>query len=468
MTVASSASIGKRFQAFLDPAPAWIVILGFSFFTAVCLIAGLGKVLNFAFPTLALVVGIFLYFRAPILYNGFSWWMWFLAPLVRRLADFRSGFSDPSAILFAPYLVALVTLITFFKNLPKAHRVEGIPFVLAATGIFYAFAISSVNNQDFFRATRGFLDWVVPIPFGFHLLINWRNYPAYRRNIQTSFAWGVLVMGIYGIFQSISLPEWDRSWLINTGLISGAGDPDSVNGARVWSTMQSAEPFAAFMSAALLVLLTKQNVVGLPASAVGYLSLLLSTVRSAWIGWAGGFLILASTLRVKYQIRLLILAIVMLLCVVPLTAMEPFSQKINDRFATFSNLQEDNSGKGRQEFFKDQIGPALTSVVGNGISGSSYDNTILAALFDLGWFGTLPYIAGLITLLIKVFQKSGLAFDPFISTARAVAVSVLVRLPVNGSLFGVSGVLIWSFLALALAAKQYHRAHQDSSLPSVL
>ena len=130
----SDASSKRGFQLSLQPATAWTAILVLSIFTALLIIAGGGKILNLVFPAGSLVVGIFLYFRAPLLYMGFSWWLWFLTPLVRRLADYRSGFNDPSPILLAPYLVSLITIITFWQYLPKIHQLGGLPFLLSTTG----------------------------------------------------------------------------------------------------------------------------------------------------------------------------------------------------------------------------------------------------------------------------------------------------------------------------------------------
>src|SRR5919202_1555595 len=121
----------------LQPAPAWTAILALVLFSALCIVAGAGKILNLAFPMGAFAVGVLLYFRYPILYIGFSWWILFLTPLIRRLADYRSGFTDPSPILIAPYLVIGITLVTCWQYFPKTARQGGLPFILSFAGVFY-------------------------------------------------------------------------------------------------------------------------------------------------------------------------------------------------------------------------------------------------------------------------------------------------------------------------------------------
>lgn len=429
----------------------WIAISALVVTTLVGLAAG-GGLLNLAFPTIAFGVGVFLYFRTPILYMGFSWWMWVLAPLVRRLADYRGAFTDPSPILLTPYLVTFIAIITFLKWLPYSYRREGLPFVLAFLGVSYAFIIGLLLRTPF-EATRGFLDWVVPIPFGFCLLHHWRDYPHYRQNMLRVFTWAALVMGVYGIIQYVSMPEWDRLWVFSSNMITAAGDPDDPERRRIWSTMQSGEPFAAFMAAALLVLLSGKGWFYLPPAAAGYLSFLLAMVRSAWMGWFVGLMVLFGAAKVKHQLRFMIMVVLLAMMVVPLVSFQPFSVSIGDRLSTLSMLHEDGSAVGRQEDFRNLIGSALLSVIGRGVGSGSLDNSILAMLFDLGWLGSLLYTFGLGTLTFRLFQ--GDRTDFFAVALRAGVVTVLVRIPVNGAVLGVSGVVLWSFLGLGLAAERY-------------
>src|SRR4028119_173132 len=98
----------QRFSLTLKPQAAWMAILGLLLITALCLAAGLGKVLNIIFPAGSFAVGLFLYLRYPILYVGFTWWVFFLTPFVRRLIDVRIGFAEPRPVLLAPFLAPFV------------------------------------------------------------------------------------------------------------------------------------------------------------------------------------------------------------------------------------------------------------------------------------------------------------------------------------------------------------------------
>ena len=438
----------------LHPPLAWTAILGFILLSALFILAGTSKVANLAFPAGAVAVGVLLYFRAPVLYVGFTWWLWFLAPFVRRVADWKSSFTEPSPILLAPYLVSLVTLITLGKHLPKAHRQGGLPFVFALLAVSYSFLIGLIYKPPV-TVGIGLLDWLAPLSFGFHLLINWRDYPSYRQNMMRVFVWGVLVMGVYGIVQYLVAPEWDVLWRQNAEFMSAGGHVDSTD-IRVWSTLNSPGPFAVAMMAGLLILLNYEGVLLIPAWIAGYLGFLLSLVRSVWGAWFVGLLALVISLKEKLQMRLVIITVVMFLCLVPLTTLDAFSEVIQGRLETFSNLEADNSASVRQYYFESQIGEALTSWLGQGVGGHVYDWGIFALLFNLGWLGTIFYVGGLLLLLLKLYQGSESRADAFIGVARAVALATFALTPLQTPFTEIKGMILWGFIGIGLAGKKYY------------
>jgi len=452
----SSHSFPKGFQLLPQPAQAWTAILGLAFLSGLCILAGAGKILNLAFPVGAFAVGVFLYVRYPILYNGFTWWIWFLTPIIRRLSDYRSGFTNPSAILLTPYLVTLVTLATLYQNFPKSHRQGGLPFILSFASLFYGFLIGLINRQPI-TVCINLLEWLAPVLLGFHLFVNWRDYPNYRQNIERVFVWGVLLMGVYGVIQYLVAPEWDRFWLSNAE-INSAGIPEPL-GIRVWSTMNSPGPFAIVIMAGLLLLFGSQGALCLPAAVAGYLAFLLTLVRSAWGGWFLGLLTLATSLKANFQIRLLITVVVIALCVIPLTVIEPFSEVINTRLETLSDIENDGSTLARQQTYEQLLGLALTSFIGEGIGGETYDSSALAMLFNIGWLGTIFYMGGMLLLLFCLFQGSESRFDRFAGSTRAIVLAIFAQLPLGAPMLGVSGIMLWGFLGIGLAARKYYQ-HQ--------
>ena len=446
----------QGFSLTLQPQAAWMAILGLLLITALCLAAGLGKVLNIIFPAGSFAVGLFLYLRYPILYVGFTWWVFFLTPFVRRVSDFRSGFTDPSPILIAPPLVAMITIITFYRNLPKAHEQGGLPFILSALGVFYGFLVGLINGSPV-PAIISLMAWVSPILFGFHLFVNWRDYPSYRQNIQRTFLWCVLLTASYGVYQYLVAPEWDRFWLIQTKLYTSMGKPEPL-GLRVWSTMNAPLQFGIVMLAGNILLFIGQGNLRIPGLAVGILSILLTSVRTVWGGFIIALITLLGSLKGGFQIRLIAFILMIILCMVPLSTVEPFSQVIQSRVTSLSNVKDDQSAKDRANLYGTTLNLALSEVIGKG-NGTlqPIDSGIIELLLTLGWMGAIPYVGGLLLIFYSLFQSSKSKSDPFASAARAIVVGFLPMLAGSNVIISIPGMVFWGFLGLGMAANKHYQ-----------
>jgi len=446
---------------------AWLAICALILFASAFIFGGAGSIMRPVFPLACLIVGIFLYIKAPVLYIGFTWWLWFVIAIIRRYIDYRYGWDQQGLILVAPFLVTMITFATLFRSLPKSYRMGGLPFILAFVAVFYGFLIGLVNFQPIV-VFRTMLDWIAPILFGFHLFVNWRNYPNYRQNFQTVFIWSTIITGTYGLVQYIVAPEWDRFWLVQTALTT-AGSPIPY-GIRVWSTMHSPGPFATVIMAGLLLLFNSKHPLGVPAIVVGYTSFLLSLVRSAWGGWAVAVLALLTTFKPKLQMRLIITLMLMVLCVTPLTIIKPFSDIINARLQTVTNIQKDDSYQARSQIYDRNLNIALSSPLGKGIGGTwivnekngrlepvIFDSGILDAFFALGWFGAIPYLGGISLILYDLYQGSQSRNDSFANAARAISLGMFSQLILGSSMLGLSGMILWGFMGMGMAAKKYHQ-----------
>lgn len=460
----------ERFSAKQRSLEGWLIICAFLLLTATCYFTGAATMLRLIFPASTLLVAIFLYLRHPLLYIGFTWWIWFLTPLFSRLVDYRIGWDPTRQILLAPYLAVFVTIGTFIKYLPQSIRQGGFPFVLSSIGVIYGCLIGLIYNEPI-TVIRGFLDWLSPIIFAFHLFTNWRDYPNYRQHIQRTFILCVLVTGIYGIYQFVVAPEWDRLWLIESKMFSSSGDPEPF-GMRVWSTMHSVGPFGTVMQAGLLLLLTSTGPLIFPASAVGYLSFLLSQARSNWGGWLLGVILIMGSVKAKIQMRLIIIILIMSMCIIPLVTIEPISKVVSERIETFTKLEKDTSFRDRSESYDRNLNLALSNVLGNGLGNTwkinektgqieviVIDSGILDTFFTLGWVGAIPYLGGLILILLSVINYSEARFDSFVSVARAIGISSCAQLIISSGMLSVAGMVLWGFFAMAMAAHKYYRYH---------
>ncbi len=444
----------------LQPTLAWTAILGLLLFSILCLLVHTGGLLRIAYPVSALAVGVMLYQRYPILYVGYTWWIAFLTPFLRRLIDLQSGWLDPNPVLLAPFLVMFIAGMTFVRQLPRVYRRDGLPFMLAAIAILYGLLVGLIKNSPI-SVVVPLLNWLAPLLFGFHLFVNWQQYPEYRQNVQRTFVWGVLVTGVYGIVQYLVAPPWDGLWLANAQSLA-FGTPEPL-GIRVFSTMNSPGPFATVMMAGLVLLFTSHSSIRFVAAGAGYLAFLLSLVRSAWLGWAVAILTFIPALKPRLQMRLIITILVMALAVVPLVNLEPFSSAIASRMSSFSNTHNDVSFNARLAGYDEILGAALSEIPGKGLGFvlasdnlGSNDSGILTILFTLGWLGGVPYVGGILLLMLSLLQISEAASDVFVSAARAISLGVLVQIGLGNPTIALTGVVFWSFAGMALAAQRYY------------
>ncbi|PSB09555.1 glucose-6-phosphate isomerase [Pleurocapsa sp. CCALA 161] len=444
------------FKIKFQPSSAWAAIFSLLFLTVTLVIINAGNIINLFFPITATAIAIFLYFRHPIIYVSFMWWMWFLAPLVRRLADYRGGgYTEPSLILLTPFLVVSITIVNFVNYFPKLFRQDNLPFILSFLGLFYGFFIGLIK-WSIFETGIGFLNWFSPVLMGFYLSTNWRNYPKYRQIIQQTFIWGVLIMGLYGLIQFLTAPDWDVFWLTNSEF-SSAGKPVPLE-IRVWSTMNDPGAFANTMGAGLLVLFSGEGILNLSTSIVGYMSFLLSLVRSAWGAWVIGLLTFITSVKSRFQIRFIVGILILSMFIISLSTIEPFSTTLSARFQTVSEIENDKSAQVRVELYNEELNSALQNLIGNGIGDRrNYHSTFLAVFMNLGWLGTIPYFSGIFLLFWSLFQNIGNYLDLFGRIARAISFSTFSKIFLGIIVIDVRGMVLWGFLGLGVACQKYYR-----------
>jgi len=437
------------------------------------------EVLEYGYLAAALAIGVLLYWRNPPLYVGFVWWVFFLTPEVRRLIDYQFGWNPTSPVMLAPSLLAALTFFTLLRHLPKLQFYPIFPFGLVFLGLFYGYGVGALR-LGWQASTWDLINWMVPVVFGFYLIVHWRNYPSFRRAVQRTFVWGVLAMGLYGLLQFFDPPLWDQEWMTNAGMTSvGSPAPFEV---RVFSTLNSPGPFALVMMAGLLLLSSGGGLLRWPAAGVGFVSFLLSLVRSAWGGWLSGLIFMAAQ-RGRFAPRLIVGLVVAGLIAFPLISVGPVAEVVNERLQTVNNLEEDPSAQSRETFYSTFAERAFSSPVGEGLgktglatklsseSGESnvqlgefgaFDSGIMNIPFVLGWAGSLLYLTGLIWSLFYALRSGASHSDVFAAASRGIVVAVLTQLIFVNSLNGVVGMVFWSFLSMSLAAQLYHvRSNAD-------
>jgi hypothetical protein len=447
--------------------------------------------IRLAIVLLATLVALFLYWRKPMAYVSFTLWVWFLVPLVRRLIDWKIGWAEPNYVLLTPLLVSSVSALAFL--VPNRNRPMRIlpTFFLCTLAIIYGFAIGLLTHPSA-EAVYGLFNWMAPILFGMYLALSSRDYPRLRRCIEHNITAGAAFMGIYGIYQFLTAPAWDTFWLenISEGLIDPSFGQPSPFKIRVWSSLNGPGPFANVMLALLLLLFVSKVRLKLPASMLGYVALMLSVVRTAWLDFGLGFLLLMRGERPSRILKLLAAAGVIAIVLVPVVQSPNLAPLLGSRFRSFYNLHQDESFRERQEMYK-VIGAIIEhDPFGHGLLNTEIDHNlvvdsgVLIMLLQLGWVGTALYGIGVLTFLIKpsgnvhvpIDTGSGPPEKPgAIATAthyeedrmplatRSVCIAYLAQL-VGGLIFvSASGMIFWMCMGMASCAAHWQQLQQEGA-----
>ncbi|WP_109483906.1 glucose-6-phosphate isomerase [Paraburkholderia sp. C35] len=450
----------------LPPALLWLV-------TVMLIVAHQGTVLTLAFPVLSIAVGFWLYFKAPAKYVGYMWWLWFLSPEVRRLADWSKGaFTPTSLIQVAPLAVTMISGLSLIRFYPVLAQKRGLPVLLVLAGLGYAFMIGVVSSGPL-AALYDLANWVYPILIGFHIMAHSRQYPEFRETIINTFIWGMLLMGGYGLVQFFIMPQWDALWMLGSQMNS-QGDPVPF-GVRVFSTMNSSGPFALAMMGAMVYVMAATHRVRWVAGALGFLSFCLSLVRSTWGGWVIAMLIQLVKSNNKVRIRIFASAVVLTGLCVPLLAVGPVAERMQARLDTIVNLHDDQSYAARNEFYATFAKTAFTDVTGEGLGATgtstklsndggqlgqygNFDSGVMNIPFVLGWPGTLLYMSGVIWLLMRALRASfRLRDDKFASASLSLALSIFAMLVFTNSLVGTGGLLLFMGVFSIISAAHWQK-----------
>lgn len=281
-------------------------------------------------------------------------------------------------------------------------------------------------------------------------------------------------MGLYGVYQYLVAPEWERLWLIGSGMFTSAGTPEPF-GMRVWSTLNSQGIYADVIATGLLVLFSCRSPIILPAAIFGGLSLLLSLVRTGWLGFLTGLLFIMTSLKPKQQMRLVLGVLILSICIVPVMSMEPFSTSITKRLNSLSDLENDNSAQGRKLIYQDFFEHGIYNVIGDGIGVNEIvDSGPLSLVLDLGWIGSILYSGSLCLSVLALFRNLNKQSDLFIKISCAILLKSMFFFLAARITVGVDGTIIWSFLGLGMSGQHYFKQYQiqssqisESSLPTL-
>ena len=432
--------------------------------TVIVLCVSMPAFLRYGYPALAFCVAVFLFTRSRTFYIGFVFWLWFISPFLRRIVDYRAGFIPTSPLLLASFLATGVSGYVVLTRVRLLGRAAALPFSCTLAGILFG-TIVGLTQYPVAAVIQAVLNWVVPVLFAFFLYAERDRYVEYRVVIERSLLYGTLGAGAYGIYQFFFLPSWDQQWMIDLDART-FGVPEALQ-IRVFSTLNAPATCAAYLMAGLLILFALKSRARIVAAPVAFLSFVLTSSRSSWIGLIVGTLYLTLQLPNRARVRVVagMLACVFLLLVA--TQLPVLDEMVSTRLQSFSDPKKDVSYNERidghitafEMLLSEPMGEGMGSVdtdhttTGGDASIGPHDSTILESLYALGLPGSLLYFAGIgiagLSMLVPLRTRGS---DLFGIAMRAIVVAFFCQFALNSIFVGAFGFIVWTAIAMVLAA----------------
>ena len=241
------------------------------------------------------------------------------------------------------------------------------PYAVMLACLLYGWALSAFRG-DLFEATITGLKSFIPPLYAMVLIQRPDDSEPVLRSAARAFIFVGPVIGVYGIVQYLSLPDWDRYWMLNSPRLTSIGKPEPF-GVRVFSTMNSPASFATFATCGVLLFgFCKRGWLSVLLVVPLCIALLLSAVRTAWIIAVIGIVYGCFFHATRGRSVLLTLFILGAIVVVLLT---PYGDLMAERLATLGTSPvQDGSGQERIREYVQLYTDMDRYLLGNGLAGT--------------------------------------------------------------------------------------------------
>ncbi|MDC7787139.1 O-antigen ligase family protein [Rhodoplanes sp. TEM] len=438
------------------PVPGWVPAVVLLAATA---LAGpaLGGLSRIAFIAGCGAAGWYAWRRGPGEHLQAALVLFAFAPFARRVVDLAVGYDQAGIMLVGPLLALLAPLPQLVRRLESDRPFDPRfgPILLVGACVAYATALSLFQG-DLMNAATGALKWSVPLLYA-AVLIDAAEPEELVRRAAAAFLVILPAIGLYGIWQYVDPPNWDRYWMSFAPIMS-AGQPIPF-GVRTFSTMNGPASFATFTAVGLLLVgfLRPPWQTFLFASPAA-LALLLSLYRTAWLSLAVGLLFCLAFAVTRRRSATVLIGLVG--AAVIAATLTPFGEVIGERLSTLTEGSQDGSAQERLEQYVTLWSQWDSSLLGVGFTvtdvGSAgamaIDGMIIACWLSMGIVGGLACLAGFV-------WAAGRAIAAAVKDGRREAVLVgalacggLVQMPLSSIAAGELGFLFWTFVVLVSPA----------------
>jgi hypothetical protein len=395
---------------------------------------------------------------------------WFIAPFIRRLIQYRTGFVNADPLSVAPFVataaMAAAELGRTRLSAPATRTLAsvaagfliGVPVGLAAAPVAAVFAIF------------GYLAGLSAAVIGYA-----EGSEGRPSSVGRAIRGALVVISLYAVVQTtVAVPPWDQKWLDTVQLTSvGGGDLGPL---RAFGPLNAPGTLAGVLGLGLVWYLgdRRADLSSAVACVVILAGLALTSVRSAWVALAAAGIAHLVVTRGRSTQRVLGAVLGTIVVVGVLAGANPSAGSVVERVATFGTLSQDTSARARYQTPSELILPAATAPLGHGsgvtgeaarlAGGSSElrypDNAYLSVLLQSGPIGFVLVIAALVSIVGTAWRlaRHSRPRSSEAETCFAVIVYVLVLMIGGDHFYGAVSILFWLVVGYVLGL---HRRSVD-------
>src|SRR6187402_42247 len=312
----------------------------------------------------------------------------------------------------------------------------------------YAAVVGFLTHSPF-GMVQELVTWVGPLAFALYLFDQREYLEEILSLVRNNFLFGILTMGLYGVYQYLVLAPWDAYWMENSSL-STIGSPERMQ-VRVFSTMNAPQTLADFLIFGLLLCVSSTRKLRYTAMPLALMSLALTSSRSAWVGGAAGMLFAVFSLPAKRRIQIAFTLFGCIALMGVLTQIPEVDELLTSQqqAITMFLAKPFGNGFGGSGASEGGSGPSYGVATIQGVYQN--DNGIEQVTLTYGWAGSLVFIFGFATAVTAALRVSG---TTDLMALKAGLISLVVQVPTMGIFPSATGMLLWVSIILCLATQE--------------
>jgi hypothetical protein len=425
--------------------------------------AGFGAPLRLLFPAASMILASWLLATdRREEYFALCLWLFLLTPWLRRVVDYKAGWAETNLLMLAPYAATTLCVFPMMKDLSTRRFAYSSLFFGIFVSVLYGLLVAFLNGRTFAGAFDC-LRWAVPPCFCLFVALDEERRDSYQATVRRTFLIALVLLSIYSLYQFVVVPPWDAFWMLQSRLTTiGRPEPYLV---RVFGTMNSPGSFANYLMAGLLLVMPARSALRWPALVLGATALMLTLVRTSWLGFVCGLVFLLGagrSNRARFSILAGLAAVPLVLLIIQQV---PYGDRIvGERMDTLNEVQRDDSfidrTNGYREFFLHQL-PSNPGGDGLGAVGAyqSYldhrnrvgvDGEVLEVGIVLGAFAGTLYLAAILILILFACWVSITQTNEFLLSCGAVVFAETTGLLGGTMTVGEAGFIFWLAMGFCL------------------